>query len=79
MQDELTRFQNIKSKVDEYNAKIIENEVKQKNAEEELTKLQEDLRTLGYNSLEEAQAAFVKLEAEVKTTLDEMEAKLNGI
>ena len=79
MQDEVTRFQAIKQKVDEYNAKVIENEVKQKNAEEELTKLMEDLKTLGYNSVEEAQQAYDKLQAEVTKQLDEMEAKLNAI
>lgn len=77
--NEVERFQELKSKVDSYNAKMIENEVKQKNAQEELDKLQEDLKTLGYNSLEEAQKAYDELEKEVVKSLDDMEAKLNGI
>ena len=39
----------------------------------------EDLKALGYNSLEEATKACEKLETEVKTSLDDMEAKLNAI
>lgn len=77
--NDLERFQTLKNKVDSYNQSIIEAEVKKKNAEEELNKLLEDLKTLGYNSVEEAQAACSKLEEEVKTSLDEMEAKLNAI
>lgn len=77
--NEVERFQKLKEKVDEYNAKIIENEVKKKNAEEELQKLQEDLKTLGYNSIDEANKAYQKLQEEVRTTLDDMEAKLNAI
>lgn len=77
--NEVERFQELKTKVDNYNAKVIENEVKLKNAQEELTKLQADLKELGYNSIEEAQAAYEKLEKEVVTSLDEMEAKLNDI
>ena len=77
--NELERFQDLKSKVDSYNQSIIEAEVKKKNAEEELNKLMEDLKTMGYNTLEEAITDVKKLEAEVKTALDDMEAKLNGI
>ena len=77
--NDVERFQELKTKVDAYNAKVIENEVKLKNAQEELTKLQADLKELGYNSVEEAQAAYEKLEKEVATSLDEMEAKLNAI
>lgn len=77
--NDVERFQALKTKVDNYNAKVIENEVKLKNAQEELTKLQADLKELGYNSVEEAQAAYEKLEKEVATSLDEMEAKLNDI
>ena len=77
--NELERFQALKTKVDTYNAKMIENEVKLKNAQEELDKLNEDLKALGYNTVEEAQAAYEKLEQEVKTSLDDMEAKLNAI
>lgn len=77
--NEVERFQKLKQQVDSYNASIIENEIKQKNAQEELNKLNEDLKTLGYNSLDEAKEAYVKLEAEVKTALDDMEAKLNAI
>lgn len=79
MNNELERFQTLKQKVDSYNASVIENEVKQKNAQEELTKLTEDLKTLGYNSIEEAQVAYETLEKEVVSQLDEMEAKLNAI
>ena len=77
--NELERFQDLKSKVDSYNQSIIEAEVKKKNAEEELNKLMEDLKTMGYNTLDEAITDVKKLEAEVKTALDDMEAKLNGI
>lgn len=77
--NEVERFQQLKSKVDSYNASIIEAEVKKKNAEEELNKLLSDLKTLGYNTLEEAQNAYNELEVKVKTSLDEMEAKLNAI
>lgn len=77
--NDLERFQTLKNKVDSYNQSIIEAEVKKKNAEEELSKLMEDLKTMGYNSLEEAQTACDKLEAEVKAGLDDMEAKLNAI
>lgn len=77
--NELERFQDLKSKVDSYNQSIIEAEVKKKNAEEELNKLMEDLKTMGYNTLEEAITDVKKLEAEVKTALDDMEEKLNGI
>ena len=42
--NEVERFQQLKSKVDAYNASVIENEVKKKNAEDELAKLQEDLK-----------------------------------
>lgn len=77
--NEVERFQQLKSKVDSYNASIIEAEVKKKNAEEELNKLLSDLKTLGYNTLEEAQKAYDELEVKVKTSLDEMEAKLNAI
>ena len=38
-----------------------------------------DAKTLGYNTLEEAQNAYNELEVKVKTSLDEMEAKLNAI
>lgn len=77
--NDVERFQQLKNKIDAYNASVIENEVKKKNAEEELAKLNEDLKTLGYNSIDEAKEAYVKLEAEVKTSLDDMEAKLNAI
>lgn len=77
--NEVERFQQLKTKVDSYNASIIEAEVKKKNAEEELNKLLSDLKTLGYNTLEEAQNAYNELEVKVKTSLDEMEAKLNAI
>ena len=77
--NDLERFQALKTKVDTYNAKMIENEVKLKNAQEELDKLNEDLKALGYNTVEEAQQAYEKLEQEVKTSLDDMEAKLNAI
>lgn len=77
--NDVERFQALKTKVDNYNAKVIENEVKLKNAQEELTKLQADLKELGYNSVEEAKQAYEKLEKEVATSLDEMEAKLNAI
>ena len=77
--NDVERFQELKTKVDAYNAKVIENEVKLKNAQEELTKLQADLKELGYNSVEEAKQAYEKLEKEVATSLDEMEAKLNAI
>lgn len=77
--NEVERFQQLKTKVDSYNASIIEAEVKKKNAEEELNKLLSDLKTLGYNTLEEAQQAYNELEVKVKTSLDEMEAKLNAI
>ena len=77
--NDVERFQALKTKVDNYNAKVIENEVKLKNAQEELTKLQADLKELGYNSVEEAKQAYEKLEKEVATSLDEMEAKLNDI
>lgn len=77
--NDVERFQELKNKVDSYNSLVIEKEVKKKNAEEELNKLLEDLKNLGYNSLEEAQVAQSKLENEVKTALDEMEAKLNAI
>lgn len=77
--DDVKRFQELKNKVDSYNASIIENEVKKKNAEEELQKLTEDLKTLGYSNIDEAKEAYVKLEAEVKASLDDMEAKLNAI
>lgn len=77
--NDLERFQTLKNKVDSYNQSIIEAEVKKKNAEEELSKMMEDLKTMGYNSLEEAQTACDKLEAEVKAGLDDMEAKLNAI
>lgn len=76
---EVERFQQLKTKVDSYNASIIEAEVKKKNAEEEMNKLLSDLQTLGYNSVEEAQNAYNELENKVKTSLDEMEAKLNAI
>lgn len=76
---EVERFQQLKTKVDSYNSSIIEAEIKKKNAEEELTKLLSDLKTLGYNTLEEAQQAYSELEVKVKTSLDEMEAKLNEI
>lgn len=76
---DIERFQNLKEKVDSYNASIIEAEVKKKNAEEELSKLLEDIKTLGYNSVEEATEAQTKLQAEVEKQLDEMEAKLNVI
>lgn len=76
---EVERFQQLKTKVDSYNASIIEAEVKKKNAEEEMNKLLSDLQTLGYNSIEEAQNAYNELENKVKTSLDEMEAKLNAI
>lgn len=77
--NDVERFQMLKTKVDNYNAKVIENEVKLKNAQEELAKLTEDLKTMGYSSIDEAKEAYVKLEAEVKTKLDDMEAKLNEI
>lgn len=77
--NEVERFQQLKTKVDSYNSSIIEAEIKKKNAEEELTKLLSDLKTLGYNTLEEAQQAYSELEVKVKTSLDEMEAKLNEI
>lgn len=77
--NEVERFQQLKTKVDSYNASIIEAEVKKKNAEEELNKLLSDLKTLGYNTLEEAQNAYNELEVKVKTSLDEMEDKLNAI
>ena len=77
--NDVERFQQLKTKVDAYNASVIENEVKKKNAEEELAKLNEDLKVLGYNSIDEAKEAYAKLEAEVKTSLDDMEAKLNAI
>lgn len=76
---DVDRFTELKSKVDSYNQLVIEKEVKKKNAEEELSKLLEDLKSLGYNSLEEAEKAQATLEKEVKTALDEMEAKLNAI
>lgn len=76
---EVERFQQLKTKVDSYNASIIEAEVKKKNAEEEMNKLLSDLQTLGYNSIEEAQNAYNELENKVKTSLNEMEAKLNAI
>lgn len=77
--NEVERFQQLKSKVDAYNASVIENEVKKKNAEDELAKLQEDLKTLGYNTVDEATVACKELENKVKTSLDDMEAKLNAI
>lgn len=77
--NDVERFQSLKEKVDSYNAKMIENEVKQKNAQEELDKLNEDLKALGYNSLDDAKAAYEKLAVEVKASLDDMEAKLNAI
>ena len=77
--NDVERFQQLKNKIDSYNASVIEKEVKKKNAEEELNKLLEDLKVLGYNSVEEAQTAYVEMETKVKTSLDEMEAKLNGI
>ena len=77
--NDVERFQTLKSKIDSYNASVIEKEVKKKNAEEELNKLLEDLKVLGYNTVEEAQQAYVTLENTVKTSLDEMEAKLNAI
>lgn len=76
---ELERYQQLKSKVDTYNAKVIELEVKQKNAQEEHDKLLEDLKALGYNTVDEAKAAYEKLEKEVATELDDLEAKLNEI
>lgn len=77
--NDVERFQQLKTKVDAYNAKVIENEVKAKNAQEELDKLYEDLKVLGYSSLDEAKQAYQELETQVKTQLDEMEAKLNAI
>lgn len=77
--NDVERFQQLKTKVDNYNAKVIENEVKLKNAQEEVTKLTEDLKELGYNSVDEAKQAYEKLEKEVANSLDEMEAKLNAI
>ena len=77
--NDLERFQQLKQKVDEYNANVIELEVKKKNAEEELSKLTEDLKTLGYNSIEEAQQSYQTLVTEVNTAITEMEAKLNAI
>lgn len=77
--NDVERFQQLKTKVDTYNAKVIENEVKAKNAQEELDKLYEDLKVLGYSSLDEAKQAYQELETQVKTQLDEMEAKLNAI
>lgn len=76
---EAERYQQIKSKVDSYNARVIELEVKQKNAQEELDKCNEDLKVMGYNNVDEARLAYSKLEEEVKTELDSLEAKLNEI
>ena len=77
--NDLERFQQLKQKVDEYNANVIELEVKKKNAEEELSKLTEDLKTLRYNYIDEAQQSYQTLVTEVNTAITEMEAKLNAI
>ena len=77
--NEVERFQTLKQKVDSYNQSIIEAEVKKKNAEEELQKLLEDLKAMGYNTVEEATAELDRLQKEVTTALDEMEEKLNAI
>lgn len=77
--NEVERFQTLKQKVDSYNQSIIEAEVKKKNAEEELQKLLEDLKAMGYNTVEEATTELDRLQKEVTTALDEMEEKLNAI
>jgi uncharacterized coiled-coil DUF342 family protein len=76
---DLERFQSIKEKVDSYNIKVVEKEAKVTTLKEELTKLEEDMKTLGYNSLEEMQADYDKLHKEVTENLDSMEAGLNAI
>lgn len=77
--NEVERFQTLKQKVDSYNQSIIEAEVKKKNAEEELQKLLEDLKAMGYSTVEEATTELDRLQKEVTTALDEMEEKLNAI
>lgn len=77
--NEVERFQTLKQKVDSYNQSIIEAEVKKKNAEEELQKLLEDLKAMGYNTVEEATTELDRLQKEVTIALDEMEEKLNAI
>ena len=76
---DLERFQSIKEKVDSYNIKVVEKEAKVTTLKEELTKLEEDMKTLGYNSLEEMQTDYDKLHKEVTENLDSMEAGLNAI
>lgn len=77
--NELERFNNLKQKIDVYNAQVIELEVKKKNAQEEYDKLLSDLKQLGYSSLEEATQSLQVMQEDIDRQLNEMEEKLKEV
>lgn len=80
MQNEtVTRVQVLLNKVESLKVKKIEDETKVKRFEEDLKECENNLKELGYNSVEEATLAMSSLETTLAKECSEIETILSGL